>query len=99
MNGESSSSYILHRHVGLYHITNLFCLYISADCLPYIPEKGTVGASGDLAPLAHLTLGLMGEGKMWSPTTRSFDDAAKVCNDLIPRPPLRLFITCSVTKS
>lgn len=39
----------------------------NASCLPWIPEKGTVGASGDLAPLAHLALGLMGEGKMWSP--------------------------------
>ncbi|XP_077980951.1 histidine ammonia-lyase-like [Glandiceps talaboti] len=44
--------------------------YIDAfnvSCLSYVPEKGTVGASGDLAPLAHLALGLMGEGKMWSP--------------------------------
>ncbi|KAL3853396.1 hypothetical protein ACJMK2_016939 [Sinanodonta woodiana] len=39
----------------------------NASCLPWIPEKGTVGASGDLAPLAHLALGMMGEGKMWSP--------------------------------
>uniref|UniRef100_A0ACB8FNZ2 Uncharacterized protein n=1 Tax=Sphaerodactylus townsendi TaxID=933632 RepID=A0ACB8FNZ2_9SAUR len=39
----------------------------NASCLPYIPEQGTVGASGDLAPLAHLALGLIGEGKMWSP--------------------------------
>ncbi|XP_071620680.1 histidine ammonia-lyase isoform X5 [Heliangelus exortis] len=39
----------------------------NASCLPYIPEKGTVGASGDLAPLSHLALGLIGEGKMWSP--------------------------------
>ncbi|XP_072097918.1 histidine ammonia-lyase-like isoform X3 [Mobula birostris] len=39
----------------------------NASCLSYVPEKGTVGASGDLAPLAHLALGLMGEGKMWSP--------------------------------
>ncbi|QQP42393.1 Histidine ammonia-lyase, partial [Caligus rogercresseyi] len=31
--------------------------------------KGTVGASGDLAPLSHLALGLMGEGQMWSPET------------------------------
>ena len=38
-----------------------------ASCLPWIPEKGTVGASGDLAPLSHLALGMMGEGKMWSP--------------------------------
>jgi len=30
---------------------------------PVIPEKGSVGASGDLAPLAHLTLVLIGEGK------------------------------------
>ncbi|XP_045623762.1 LOW QUALITY PROTEIN: histidine ammonia-lyase [Procambarus clarkii] len=41
----------------------------NASCLPWVPEKGTVGASGDLAPLAHLALGLMGEGKMWSPKT------------------------------
>ena len=40
---------------------------IVANCLPWVPEKGTVGASGDLAPLSHLALGMMGEGKMWSP--------------------------------
>lgn len=40
-----------------------------ASCLPWVPEKGTVGASGDLAPLAHLALGMLGEGKMWSPKT------------------------------
>lgn len=40
---------------------------ITASCLSFVPEKGTVGASGDLAPLAHLALGMMGEGKMWSP--------------------------------
>ena len=28
-----------------------------------------MGASGDLAPLSHLALGLMGEGLMWSPTS------------------------------
>src|SRR5207244_8679572 len=30
---------------------------------PVVPEKGSVGASGDLAPLAHLALGLIGEGE------------------------------------
>ena len=30
---------------------------------PVIPEKGSVGASGDLAPLAHLALTLIGEGE------------------------------------
>lgn len=39
------------------------------DCLPLVPEKGTVGASGDLAPLSHMALGLMGEGRAWSPVT------------------------------
>ncbi|MDM7464390.1 histidine ammonia-lyase [Tepidimonas taiwanensis] len=35
---------------------------LNADILPLIPAKGSVGASGDLAPLAHMTLALMGEG-------------------------------------
>jgi histidine ammonia-lyase len=42
---------------------------LNADCLPFIPEQGSVGASGDLAPLSHLALGLMGQGQMWSPKT------------------------------
>lgn len=50
---------------------------VIANCLSWIPEKGTVGASGDLAPLAHMALGLMGEGRMWSPKT-GWDDAKKV---------------------
>ena len=45
----------------------LWLLLVSASCLPLVPEQGTVGASGDLAPLAHLALGAIGEGKMWSP--------------------------------
>ncbi len=32
---------------------------------PVVPEKGSVGASGDLAPLAHLSLGLIGEGEVF----------------------------------
>ncbi|HMC54545.1 MAG TPA: histidine ammonia-lyase [Gemmatimonadaceae bacterium] len=32
---------------------------------PPIPEQGSVGASGDLAPLAHLALSLIGEGDLW----------------------------------
>ena len=35
---------------------------LAADVLPVVPEQGSVGASGDLAPLAHLALGLIGEG-------------------------------------
>ncbi len=35
---------------------------INRDVLPVIPSRGSVGASGDLAPLAHLALTLIGEG-------------------------------------
>ncbi len=37
---------------------------INGNIIPYIPEKGSVGSSGDLSPLAHLALVLMGEGKV-----------------------------------
>jgi histidine ammonia-lyase len=40
---------------------------LNADICPRIPEKGSVGASGDLAPLAHLALGLIGEGEVMLP--------------------------------
>ena len=36
----------------------------NAGLVPYVPSQGSVGASGDLAPLAHMTLALMGEGEM-----------------------------------
>jgi len=36
---------------------------LNADVLPVVPEKGSVGASGDLAPLAHLAGVLIGEGE------------------------------------
>ena len=36
--------------------------FLEKDVLPLVPKQGSVGASGDLAPLAHLALGLMGEG-------------------------------------
>ena len=36
----------------------------NAGLVPFVPSRGSVGASGDLAPLAHMTLALMGEGSM-----------------------------------
>lgn len=36
---------------------------VNAEVYPHIPLKGSVGASGDLAPLAHMSLLLLGEGK------------------------------------
>jgi histidine ammonia-lyase len=36
---------------------------LNRGVLPYVPSRGSVGASGDLAPLAHLALPLVGEGE------------------------------------
>ena len=41
------------------------CWFIDQDISPVVPEKGSVGASGDLAPLAHLFLPLIGLGELW----------------------------------
>ncbi|HEX7386500.1 MAG TPA: histidine ammonia-lyase [Castellaniella sp.] len=48
----------------------------NAGLTPHIPEQGSVGASGDLAPLAHMTLALLGEGKIlcadeWRPAAEA----------------------------
>lgn len=40
---------------------------LNAGVVPWIPEQGSVGASGDLAPLSHLALVMMGEGHVRSP--------------------------------
>src|SRR4029434_6587591 len=46
-----------------------------------VPSRGSVGASGDLAPLAHLGLVLVGEGEAWHDGTREPGAAAlaRVC--------------------
>jgi histidine ammonia-lyase len=54
------------------------CLFhmLARDVAPRIPEKGSVGASGDLAPLAHLALAMIGEGEClydnrWMPSAEA----------------------------
>ena len=39
--------------------------FLAKDILPVVPCQGSVGASGDLAPLAHLAMGLIGEGDVF----------------------------------
>lgn len=53
---------------------------VNAEVYPLIPAKGSVGASGDLAPLAHMSLTLLGEGKArwqgeWLPATQALKKA------------------------
>jgi len=38
---------------------------LNSKVVPFVPSKGSVGASGDLAPLAHIALALIGEGKVF----------------------------------
>lgn len=52
-----------HSGVRRVVIETLLALF-NAGVMPCVPEKGSVGASGDLAPLAHLSLMLLGEGQV-----------------------------------
>jgi histidine ammonia-lyase len=44
-------------------VAHQLCEFLNRDILPIIPSRGSVGASGDLAPLAHVALALVGEGE------------------------------------
>ena len=45
-------------------LVELLLAMLDADLLPVVPAKGSVGASGDLAPLSHLALPLIGRGQV-----------------------------------
>jgi histidine ammonia-lyase len=45
-------------------LLNHVLLMLEHDIIPVIPEQGSVGASGDLAPLAHMALAMIGEGQV-----------------------------------
>jgi histidine ammonia-lyase len=53
--------------------------FVELDIIPVVPEQGSVGASGDLAPLSHLFLPLLGEGEFW--VGDEIQPAAKVLAD------------------
>ncbi|MGB9236792.1 MAG: aromatic amino acid lyase, partial [Terriglobales bacterium] len=44
-------------------VIDTICEMVNRGVTPVVPSQGSVGASGDLAPLAHLALVLMGEGE------------------------------------
>ena len=46
-------------------VIDLICAMLNKGVHPVVPSQGSVGASGDLAPLAHLALTMIGEGQVW----------------------------------
>jgi histidine ammonia-lyase len=62
------------------------CAFDQLDLLPLVPSRGSVGASGDLAPLAHLCLPLIGLGEFWDDDRKGTVPASDVlrANDLLP---------------
>lgn len=65
-------------------VVTLLEAMINADLLPVIPEKGSVGASGDLAPLAHMALAMIGEGDAFFQGQRMTAKAAFKAANLKP---------------
>ena len=57
-------SFLLGFSGGRAEVVRQVLLFLQNDILPIVPCQGSVGASGDLAPLAHLALGLLGEGEV-----------------------------------
>jgi histidine ammonia-lyase len=53
-----------------------------AGLTPWVPSRGSVGASGDLAPLAHLCLPLIGRGEVWDAEGQGKRDAATALDEL-----------------
>lgn len=55
-------------------------MMLAQDLLPVVPAQGSVGASGDLAPLAHMAAAMIGAGEIWvdghrTPAAKALEDA------------------------
>src|SRR5262249_25684580 len=51
--------------------------FVDHSLIPLVPSRGSVGASGDLAPLAHLALPLIGMGEFWDQAQKQSMPAEK----------------------
>lgn len=64
--GVLRASSLAAGHSGIKESTlDLLVELLNRGVTPYVPRQGSVGASGDLAPLAHMTLTLIGEGEAY----------------------------------
>ena len=52
--------------------------FFNSGCVPWIPQAGSVGASGDLVPLAHIGLSLIGEGLAYNPKSKKYEPSGEV---------------------
>ena len=57
---------------------NRLLFFLKEDLIPAVPQKGSVGASGDLAPLAHMSLPLLGLGQFWNNEGTGVHDAQEI---------------------
>ena len=63
---DSASLYFSARKSGVHkELALLITEFINRGITPYVPEHGSVGASGDLVQLAHIALTLIGEGEVF----------------------------------
>ncbi|MGD0921333.1 MAG: histidine ammonia-lyase [Terriglobia bacterium] len=68
-------------------VVELLCDFLNRGVHPVVPSRGSVGASGDLAPLAHVALALLGEGEV---VFRGRRISAAAALEAMARKPLRL---------
>lgn len=63
-----------------FELLNALLALLNNNILPRVPSHGSVGASGDLAPLSHVALGLLGEGDVsWNGTICPAREALEAC--------------------
>ncbi len=68
-------------------VIDLLCSMLNHGVHPVVPSQGSVGASGDLAPLAHLALAMIGEGEAWYENARIKSADALACAGIKPLVP------------
>jgi histidine ammonia-lyase len=68
-------------------VIDLICAMLNKGAHPVVPSQGSVGASGDLAPLAHLALAMIGEGQVWSGSARTSSGEALQRAGIMPLVP------------
>ncbi|HOJ86144.1 MAG TPA: histidine ammonia-lyase [Elusimicrobiales bacterium] len=67
-------------------VIDKICEFLNKGAIPFIPEKGSVGASGDLAPSSHMALALCGEGFCKVLGEEKFESSDKILKRLKIKP-------------